>query len=143
MRSTNFKNQNNQLPDQVVAVENSIDDVFVKTETGQHVNLKLRYLNADQVRRLIKMFDSAEAYAENFSALKAITKGLYKLIEDSPDDQSRIVRMFRTVNSMQGALLLDDADEVERIVSRSGLMPDPWGGFRRANSKGDILYPGS
>ncbi|WP_285008795.1 hypothetical protein [Pedobacter faecalis] len=141
MRTNNCKN--NQLPDQVVAVVNSTDDVFVKMETSQHVNLKLRYLNAEQVRRLIKMFDSAEAYAENFSALKAITRGLYKLIEDSPDDQSRIARMFRTVNNMQGALLLDNADEVERIVSRSGLMPDPWGGFSGRNSKGDTLYPGS
>lgn len=97
----------------------------------EKLSIDLQYLTADQARQLIKMFDSPEAYAENFSAIKAITRGLYKVIEDTkPTPASQIGRMFHTVNNMQSLLLLDDMQEVERIISSSGLMPDPWYGFR-------------
>jgi hypothetical protein len=91
------------------------------------LTIDLHYLNPDQARQLLKMFDSPEAYAENFSALKAITRGLYKIIDDSkPNDESPVIRMFHTVNNMQGILLLDDMQEVDRIIYNSGLMPDAW-----------------
>lgn len=93
----------------------------------ERVIIDLKYINADQASSLIRMFDSPEAYAENFSAIKAISRGLYKIIEDhSPTDDSQISRMFYTVNEIQGKLMLDDMQEHERIISSSGLMPDPY-----------------
>lgn len=67
------------------------------------------------------MFDSPEAYAENFSAIKIITRGLYKIIKDTnqPSD-SKVGRMFSTVNDLQGLLLLDNMQEVDRIIRESG-----------------------
>lgn len=93
----------------------------VKSET---FNCDLKYITADQAWQLIQMFDSPEAYAENFSAIKVITRGLYKIIEDTnqPSD-SKVVRMFNTVNHLQGLLFLDDMQEVDRIIGESGLMP--------------------
>lgn len=99
---------------------------------NNRIIIDLQYLTTDQARHLINMFDSPEAYAENFSAIKAITRGLYKVIEDNkPKEKSPIVRMFHTVNEMQGMLMLDDMQEHERIIMKSGLMPNPWYGFRR------------
>ena len=95
------------------------------------LSTELQYLTIDQARQLIEMFDNPEAYAENFSALKAITRGLYKVIQDTNlSTTSPVGRMFKTVNNLQGILLLNDPQEVERILSVSGLMPDPWYGFR-------------
>lgn len=94
-------------------------------------SIDLQYLNVDQARQLINMFDTAEAYAENFSALKAITRGLYKLIQDGGHDQNqKTIRMFHTVNNLQAILLLEDMQEVERILCNSGQMPAPWNSFR-------------
>lgn len=87
--------------------------------------IDLQYLNADQARQLINMFDTPQAYSENFSALKAITKGLYKLIQDGGHNKNqKTIRMFNTVNDLQGILLLENMQEVERILLDSGLMPD-------------------
>lgn len=100
-------------------------------KSAERVIIDLQYLTADQARYLIKMFDSPEAYAENFSAIKAITRGLYRLLENTdPPEKSPLLRMFRTVNDIQGGLMLDDMHEHERILQDSGLMPDPWYGFR-------------
>lgn len=97
---------------------------------SERIVLDLEYLSADQAKQLIEMFDSPEAYAENFSALKAITRGLYKIIEDTkPKVESPLGRMFRTVNNLQGLLLLHDMQEVDRIIRSSGLMPNSWFSF--------------
>ncbi len=97
------------------------------SKPAAQITIDLHYLNPDQARQLLKMFDSPEAYAENFSALKAITRGLYKIIDDSkPDEASPIPRMFHTVNNLQDLLLLDNMQEVDRIIYNSGLMPDVW-----------------
>jgi hypothetical protein len=98
----------------------------------EKLTIDLQYLTADQARNLIQMFDSPEAYAENFSAVKAITRGLYKLLENTnPPERSPILRMFHTVNNMQGTLMLDEMHEHERIITDSYLMPDAWYGFRQ------------
>lgn len=105
----------------------------------ERVTIDLKYLTADQARQLINMFDSPEAYAENFSAIKAITRGLYKVIEETkPTSASQIGRMFKTVNTLQSTLLLDNMQEVERIISSSGLMPDPWYRFRSQRKSGTV-----
>jgi hypothetical protein len=104
----------------------------------QRITIDLQYLNAAQAQQLIKMFDDPEAYAENFSALKAITKGLYKIIlESKPDPDSPLPRMFHTVNNLQGILLLDDMQEVDRITRNSGLMPYVGFGDRSQKGAGD------
>lgn len=95
------------------------------------ITIDLKYITAKQAKQLIKMFDSPDAYAENFSAIKAITRGLHKIIMDSnPVGNTPIMRMFRTVNDMQGTLMLDDVQEHERIINNSGLMPNLWDSFR-------------
>ena len=76
------------------------------------------------------MFDSPDEYAENFSAIKAITRGLNNfLLENKPGINSPIGRMFNTVNEMQGTLMRDSMQEHQRILDASGLMPDQWRGF--------------
>lgn len=101
------------------------------TNRNEQININLQYLTADQAKYLIEMFDSPEAYAENFSAIKAISSGLYNVLENmNPPEKSPILRMFHIVNNMQGTLMLDDMQEHERILKESGLMPDPWNGFR-------------
>lgn len=117
---------------------NCIDNTTISpsAKPAKRIVIDLQYLNADQARQLINMFDSPEAYAENFSALKAITRGLYNLIQDKGfHDNNQIGRMFHTVNNLQGWLLLDDMQEVSRILEDSGLMPDPWHGFRENREK--------
>lgn len=97
---------------------------------AERIVIELQYLNADQARCLIKMFDSPEAYAENFSAIKAITRGLFKALHNTNQKATTpIVRIFNVVNSMQDTLMLDDMQENERILNASGLMPDWWYGF--------------
>ncbi|MBC8984765.1 hypothetical protein H9X96_03140 [Pedobacter sp. N36a] len=97
----------------------------------------LNFITPSQASRILKMFDSPEAYAENFAALKAITRGLYKLIDDNGyDNNDQVARMFQTVNRLQGILLLDDIQEVDRILRESSLMPDPWFGFRGNGEEG-------
>lgn len=111
MRNVNRKNQNS--PGYAKGKAKSL-----------HLSIDLGYLSADQARKIIRMFDTPEAYAENFSALKVITRGLYKVIEDKQlEPESQLGRMFKTVNGLQSALLPDDINEVDRIISNSGLMP--------------------
>jgi hypothetical protein len=101
------------------------------SKSNTRIIIDLQYLTTDQARQLIEMFDSPEAYAENFSAIKAITRGLYKVIEDTHAKiETPIARMFHVVNEMQGTLMRDDMREHERIINNSGLMPDPWCYFR-------------
>jgi hypothetical protein len=138
MQNNIRKNQNEQIPSEQGRAAEVNASIKVKQETFQaaskpvkSISIDLQFLSPDQARQLIKMFDSPEAYAENFSALKAITRGLYKIIDDSlPPAENPISRMFNTVNNLQGLLLLDDAQEVDRIVNASGLMPNVWYGFK-------------
>jgi hypothetical protein len=113
-----------------VVMENSKStnsNLSISAKPVEEVTLNLKYLTATQAQELINMFDSPEAYAENFSALKGITRGLYKIIDDTnPSDGDPVSRMFHTVNNLQGILLLDDMQEVERIIHNSGLMPNVW-----------------
>lgn len=91
----------------------------------------LNYITPRQLRIIIDMFDTPEAYAENFSALKAIARGLYNLIQDKGfHNNNQIERMFHAVNNLQGILYPEDPEEGHRILQDSGLMPDPWQQFR-------------
>ena len=102
----------------------------VGASEANQVTLNLNYITPAQAQNLVEMFDSAEAYAENFSALKAITKGLYKILTDtSANERTQIGRMFSVVNTMQAILLLEDMNEVWRITETSGLIPNTWPGF--------------
>ncbi|GGG93521.1 hypothetical protein [Pedobacter zeae] len=89
------------------------------------LTIDLNYITEDQARQVIKMFDSPEEYQRNFSAIKAITRGMFKLICNERGNH-KIKGMFDTVNNLQGILLLEDSQEVERILEASGLMPDVW-----------------
>jgi hypothetical protein len=137
MRTNISKNQNTQIPSEqgraaeaIASIEVNQESFIVAPKPVHSITIDLQFLGPDQARQLIKMFDSAEAYAENFSALKALTRGLYKIIDDSrPPAESPVSRMFHTVNNLQGLLLLDDAQEVDRIINGSGLMPNVWYGF--------------
>lgn len=95
----------------------------------QTVKLKfeLKYLSEKQAAQLLKMFDSPESFAENFSALKTVSRGLYKIIEENNvhlDDP--LARMFKTVNDLQAWLYPDDIHEAERILQESGMVPNTW-----------------
>lgn len=92
-----------------------------------NLTIDLQYITPDQARQVIGMFDGPEQYRKNFSALKAITRGLFKLLCEGGNP--KIQGMFNTVNDLQGILLLDDMQEVDRILSASCLMPDVWQGF--------------
>lgn len=107
-----------------------INKIVPAASNKQSIVIDLKYLNADQARSLIKMFDSQEAYAENFSAIKAITRGMFNVLHNTNQKAATpIVRIFNVVNSMQDTLMLDDMQENDRIVNASGLMPNCWYGF--------------
>lgn len=93
--------------------------------------IKLNYLNAGQAGMVLSMFDNEEDFAEYFSALKAITRGLYKILEDCDFKEDKIKRMFKVVNELQGRLLPEDMQQTEQILKDSGLMPDPWQNYRK------------
>ncbi|GEM_PF-4247014 len=108
---------------------------IVGASEAKQVTMNLNYITPDQAQQLIDMFDSPEAYAENFSALRAITTGLYKILLDTNvNERTQIGRMFSVVNNMQGILLRDDMKEVWRITEASGLMP--YVGFGHRQQKG-------
>jgi hypothetical protein len=109
-------------------IKNNVTNQQLATsETTGTITIDLQYLSVEQAKSLISMFDSPQEYAENFSAIKAITRGLDKLIlETDPALKTPIRRMFHTVNEIQGTLMRDNMQEHQRIIDGSGLMPDAW-----------------
>jgi len=113
------------------------EGVVTAIKPTNQIIIDLQYLTAEQATSLIKMFDSPKDYAENFSAIKAITRGLFNIIlETRPEKGSPIGRLFDTVNDMQDAIMLDDMQENERILRQSGLMPNTWSGFGKREEAG-------
>jgi hypothetical protein len=110
--------------------KNVFKNKSVSKSTGS-ITIDLQYLSVQQAKCLIEMFDTPEDYAENFSTIKAITRGLNRIIIDTkPGLKSPIGRMFHTVNEIQGVLMREDMKDHHRILDSSGLMPDPWIGFK-------------
>jgi len=105
-----------------------------------NLTINLEYITPDQARQVLEMFDGPEQYQKNFSAIKAITRGMFKLLCEGGPNQ-KIQGMFNTVNDLQSILLLDDMQEVDRILNASNLMPDVWKGFGTpANIDVDEMY---
>lgn len=106
-----------------------MDNVKITPITGtseaKQVTLNLNYITPTQAQDLIEMFDSPEAYAENFSALKAITRGLFLIAQEGGQgSNTNLERMFNTVNIMQAILAPENYSDMMLILLKSGLMPD-------------------
>jgi hypothetical protein len=84
---------------------------------------ELGYLTQKQANDVLKMFDSKEAYAKNFTALKTITSGFFDLLQDGGlSKNEKVGKMFNTVNNLQSALLPDNYMEMESILLKNKLL---------------------
>jgi len=65
---------------------------------------KLGYLTPEQADDVLKLFDSKEADAKNFTTLKAIARGLVELLEEGGlAENQRVSKMFQMVNNRMSA----------------------------------------
>jgi hypothetical protein len=78
-------------------------------KASKEITIKLNFLTEHQLNQILKMFDSEDAYSQNYPPLKAISGGLYELItRDQKNVNPKIRKMFQAINSFQGALILND-----------------------------------
>ena len=86
------------------------------------VTVNLNFLSEKQLKEFLKMFDSREAYIKNYMPLKAIARGLFDIINNSEikiNHNSKLGRMFRAINDLQGILILDNIREWSNLVQEN------------------------
>lgn len=69
---------------------------------------KESYLSDEMMRKLKKMFSTEEEYANHMRNLNATTKGLCAILEERQDLKDVLYPQFQTLNSIVGALLMDE-----------------------------------
>jgi hypothetical protein len=82
----------------------------------------LGYLTPRQADAILRMFDTKDSYAKNFTALRTITSAFFEMIQFGGFNSNEKVRkMFDVVNNIQGSLLPDDFTEMESILLKNAL----------------------
>ena len=69
---------------------------------------KESYLSYEMIKKLKKMFSTEDKYANHMRNLNATTRGLSAILEERQDLKDVLYPQFQTLNSIVGALLMDE-----------------------------------